>query len=100
LLEPTANVKVNGIVCCPAPQLKVMMPPAGMAAASADSVQELGVPLPTTVAETTWERRRNTTSVGMRAVTRVKIRASQYVMGNPRRAADHDQLRFQQALTP
>jgi hypothetical protein len=44
-----------------------------MAAANADSVQELGVPLPTTAAEVRWGRRRNTNSVESRPVKRAKM---------------------------
>jgi len=55
-VEPMNMVKVIGMVCGPAPQLNVMVPPAANIAVSAASVQEDGVPFPTTPAVAAVER--------------------------------------------
>jgi hypothetical protein len=65
--------------CCPAPQSNVTTPPAEIAEASADSVQEVGVPLPTTVANAAWESRTVPASARSRPEIRIKMYASQSV---------------------
>src|SRR5690349_21518741 len=57
LVAPTTSVKVMGIVSGPAPQLKVTVPAAASCVDSAASVQEPGVPLPTTPASAVAETR-------------------------------------------
>src|SRR3954449_3791649 len=57
----TFIAEVIAILCAPAPQLKVTVPPVASCACSADCVQDVGVPLPTTPAVSEVDVARTTT---------------------------------------